>query len=737
MANRSGRSVSFTPFRPQGVLAEGQLAVARPGGEALAGAAASFGTLARSLGGMADSLAAAEGERAGLAAGNDPSFRPGRRGTIRGRAHDKAAIETYLNNLDARLRLDMQDVFEAHRDDPAGLRGAFDGLAEKFRRDDVFPEIAGAFEAQFARLRLPFQNRSLDNAESERRARDYGELVRTVNELDTARSRQLAALDPNDPAAVDALIGTQNAIETQYDRAVERGLMEPAAAEKAKIEDRREAAVGFYGRQAEALRTPQEVAEFRETLREAHAAGRLDGVDGEGFDVLDGALARLQERRATEGRTASSALRRQIDSYVARVGDGVSPPTAEWSRLRLEAGQVPDGEALVQIARAKLVYAKIIRDRPLAEAEQAVARLRRETETAEDKEVLDFAEARLAAERNLVAGDTIGAGERRGLIETPSPLVLQRGQSAEDVAGQVAARVAQADAVAEQLGRPARYLRPGEAALIRDMAAADPETAVALAGGLVAGAGPRAGRLLSELGDDAPALAQAGAILAAGGAASAARDALIGARAPEGGGKRVDMPLETRAEVARSELGNAFAVQPEDGIRVKETARNITRTRLEAAGIDPGEDTDRAQATFTRALKEATGAVFVDGEQYGGIADYPDPAAWSPWAKAKKAVAPPGVRAGAFADVVRAIRDEDLAGLAVPPRAEDGTPYRARDLHAALPVAVAGGWRFALGDPASDDPRWIRGADGRPFTLDITTLLPRLRARVPGAFLGE
>jgi hypothetical protein len=51
-------------------------------------------------------------------------------------------------------------------------------------------------------------------------------------------------------------------------------------------------------------------------------------------------------------------------------------------------------------------------------------------------------------------------------------------------------------------------------------------------------------------------------------------------------------------------------------------------------------------------------------------------------------------------------------------------------------VATRGGYRFAAGDPASDDPKWIRGADGRPFVLDLERLEPALRKRVPGAYSG-
>jgi len=86
-------------------------------------------------------------------------------------------------------------------------------------------------------------------------------------------------------------------------------------------------------------------------------------------------------------------------------------------------------------------------------------------------------------------------------------------------------------------------------------------------------------------------------------------------------------------------------------------------------------------------------------------------------------------------DVINSIRDEDLSLLPVSPQAADGKAYTARDIQAAVPVAVPGGYRFAAGDPASDDPKWVRGADGRPFVLDFDSITPKLQPRVPGAFV--
>jgi hypothetical protein len=104
------------------------------------------------------------------------------------------------------------------------------------------------------------------------------------------------------------------------------------------------------------------------------------------------------------------------------------------------------------------------------------------------------------------------------------------------------------------------------------------------------------------------------------------------------------------------------------------------------------------------------------------------------WSSTKVPV-PANVRADSFRDVIRSITDEDLKSLPVPPQSVDGGSYRARDIAGATPVWVRGGYRFAMGDPLSSDPKFIRGADGNPFVLPFDKI-SQLGIRVPGAIRG-
>lgn len=736
MVNRSARRVPVTPFRAEARLPDGQLPVARPRGEDNRRIATSLSGLARQFGQMGDTFAAIEGRRAGASAGNDPDFRPTGAMTIRGRNFDAAGISSYVANLDAQMRSDMQDVYQAHENDPDGLKGALDDLKTLYERDHVFEEILPTFNADFERARIGYQNRALDNFNADRKAAAYGSLIERLNELSTTRSRALASLDPHDPAAVDMLVDMTGAIGDEYDRAVDGELMTPAAAATAKIADRRSAAVNFYTRQAGEIGTPAELETFRGDLRQRHAAGELVGIDGEGFAVLESNLQSIANRLETEGRSARSTLKKQIDSHVDRVAAGLSPPADEWQQILLAANGVPGGEEVVALGEAKLRVAEVIRDQPLPSARATVDGLRRSIAsdaTPAGAELVGFAEKQIETETQRVGTDMLGAAERRRLISEIVPLSLSAEGVGEGLAGEVSARVAQADAVAEAVGRVPQYLRPAEVADLKTLAATNPDAAIAAAAAIIEGGGAAAPDILKQLDSQARALSAAGVVMANGGSIEASRDILLGSRAPEGGGQWPTLTPTTRGRIGREVLGLAMVAQPEDTLRTQEAAYNIAKVRIAGNGTDPRVDVTAAEQVYRDALAEAAGAVTVGGEQYGGVADY----STGFFSFDKKVIVPPAIKASEFSNVVKSIRDEDLAALPAPPETEDGRAYRARDLHHALPVWTALGYMFSLGDPTDDDPRFIRGADGNPFMLDIEAMIPELRRRVPGAFLGE
>ena len=341
----------------------------------------------------------------------------------------------------------------------------------------------------------------------------------------------------------------------------------------------------------------------------------------------------------------------------------------------------------------------------------------------------------MADQRTELGRDPLGLAARKRIVPGIAPLDLalpaQGAAGADALAAQMRERTAQARAVGAEFGQQPVFLTPEEKARLGELAQAGGDPALTFAAAVVRGAGADAPAILAEIGGHAPVLAQAGNLLASGGDPQAARDALEAARlASEVKGATLPYVKPSRAaELARNGLGTAYVAHGEDQVRVVETAKAIAQTRVRRAGVAP--DSSEAETIYGRALQEAAGGVFVDGEQFGGVSGYRQ--GFFQW-NTPKVVVPAGVRADRFPDVIRAVTDADLAGLA---ETADGRPYRARDLHQATPVAVGGGYAFAMGDPAGEDPRYIRGADGNPFVLDWRKFEPILRERAPGAFLGS
>jgi hypothetical protein len=353
--------------------------------------------------------------------------------------------------------------------------------------------------------------------------------------------------------------------------------------------------------------------------------------------------------------------------------------------------------------------------------------------TAPDGKIIKFAEEQLEKQRTALNTDQLGFATQKGLIPQVAPIDFQGFAASEDpaaasvLAAQFRDRTAQARAVGGALSRAPQFLRPEETDRLKEIVDRGGPQALALAGAIVKGADSDAPKILSEISSDAPLLAQAGNIIAQGGSLSAARDAFTAAKVKADTGK--DLPgvaATVTGKLSREVFGSAFAMQGDDGNRIRTTADAIARTRL--GNIDP--KSSDAETIYKRALQEAAGANFVGGVQYGGVADY-KPGYWT----AYKVPVPSNIRADAFRDVVRSFRDDDLKALPVPPQTADGRAYSARDLAGAIPVAVRGGYRFAMGDPASNDPKFIRGADGAPFVLPFESL-QKVAPRISGAFLG-
>lgn len=742
MPNRFGRSAAgaVDPYKPHGILPDGLLPVARPDGSEDLQIANAANKVANTFGTIADEAAAHEGKAGGVVAGAEKDFRPTGSGTIRGKAYDDAAIKTYKDNLDASIRTDIQKVYEANKNDPAALTKGFDTLGEEYRAQHVFPEIAGEFNASFARLRMPYQNKALADVEERQKDERKGALIENITASQTFAARAAAA-DPTNPNTAIVVGGEATRMDKMIDEAVVNQTISAEQAAKLKITNRNSITTRAASAQAESLKTPEEVAQYRVNARKLFSEGKFKGLSADGFDELDGKLEQIQKAKKTEANAGETLLQKNVTDYVQRAADGFPLAADEWTRYASSAGaSTPKGQAILQEGEAKLQVATLLKGRSVEDGERLVSRMRAElgkdgATSERQADVLRFAEKYVQDQRKALNTDQLGLAERKGLVPAVAPIDFQGfGQSDDPNAAGVLAvqfrnRTSQARSVATEFQRAPQFLRPEEKDRLKEIVDRGGPKALALAGAIVKGADGDAPMILKEISDDAPLLAQAGNIIARGGSLSAARDAFQAGKIKAETGKELPgVSANVSSKAQRDEMGTAFSFQGADGGRIRATADAIARVRLDRGGVDP--KSSDAEKIYKRALQEASGAVFVDNVQYGGVADY-KPGYWN----AYKVPVPDGIRADAFRDVVRSIRDTDLRELPVPPQSADGKPYSARDLSGAVPVAVKGGYRFAMGDPTSNDPKFVRGADGSPFVYPFDNI-QQLVTRVPGAFLG-
>lgn len=753
MANRRGQNISVGgAFSPQPMLNSGVAPVAYADGSNLRVEADAYSRLANQLSNTADEFAIEEGRQAGVSAGNERDFRPTGGITLRARAFDRAAIDSYQDNLQADLRMDMASVYEqfvtlpASEQQPTRLAGMFAEVRQGYEANRVFDEIRGGFNNQWAVWETSYRKAAVDGWEARQRDQAQAATMSMLSASQTAVSRAIVigAENPETAALIEnERISRQAAINAAVSRGDLSAVQGQQILESAAKQD------GLRLEQARIgnLDTFEAIDAYETDFKARADAGRLDVLGDDGILAAAGAIDARRNALRTEGVRLGTRAKSQLDDIVKRAEDGFDIPAEELAAARTAALQTPDGESVVRLAESKLMIAAGMRGRGPEEIER-VATVMREQANVEGAnpnaaDLVRFTEGLAKSKRTALATDLVGQAERDRLV-APTPLDI----GSDAFAGQLGERLAAAKAAASTYGRPLQVLRPDERERLVALTQAGGDPALFVAEQIVAAAGPDAPTILKEVGGDAPALTMAGAILVNGGSRQAARD-LFQAQAIKAipGAKLMTLPPLDEAAIINETVGTAFLEHIEDGQRVRASTREIAAVRIEQGRLDPVSS--EAKAVFERALQEASGARFVDDRQYGGVGTV-RPAGIPIWGfreDLRQVVVPPGVDASRFGDLIQSITDEDLVGLpgipldeiaVIPgaPGTADGRPFRARDLHRATPVATKGGYRFIVGDPGESPPRYVTTQDGQPFRLDWQAIEPKLRTRHPDAFLG-
>lgn len=653
--------------------------------------------------------------------GKAGTWRPTGRDTVYGRAYDVSGTRTYLEMLDLAMEENQTAIFDAYKDDPAGLEKALDEGLTADLRDNVFEEIAPEYTVAWRKKAARLVSRAQSAAREREEAQNRMDFLGRVEDLENRKSQRLAGFDPGDPAAADDLAGLQASIDAHWESAAARGIVSPAEAEKYRRASRSDTTVGFYT--AQAARLPaDDIKGMRAAMTADYAAGKLAGVSADDWERIDKGLKAAESARRTQDEKADADLRRRGDEIAKRVGRGLPVAPQDIARLQLDARTAPNGQEIVSSTLLRLRVAEAIRTQPIGVIERNVKTLVGETATAED---IDFARKAIADHRADLRSDPLGVAERFGVLPVSDGLPLDGDIDPGAVSSAFSERMHAAKAAAAHFGVTPKFFRPGEAERIEAVLKADPARGLDLAAGLVDAAGGDADGILAELGGAAPALSLSGGLIAAGGNRQAALDLIAGFGKTPDGKDYPDMPVTKRVPDAQRLASAALAFAPAEVNRLDRAAAAIARKRLYEAGIDPKKED--AKPVYERAYQEAAGATFAGDVQFGGFADYAPPGWW--YGKGRVLV-PPSIRADRLPDVVEALTDGDLGGV----KGKNGKAWSARDFRTAMPVAVKGGFAFARGDIARGAPLFIADEKGDPIVLDLAGLRSVLEPRVPGAY---
>lgn len=376
------------------------------------------------------------------------------------RAYDKAFTRTYLTKVDAEIRRTAGEVAEKYRDDPATMEKAFGALKGELKKNHIYPEIMADFDIGFDRLSSGYLEQARGRARDNQAKADLAQFRTDTENLATEQARKLAGFDPKDGVAADMIAADQAAIDAHFDQAAARGVIDLDDAQKAKSGFRRETALRYYEKQADAA-SADDVAAMRAEMAADFASGGLPGLDGEGWSDLDRKLAAMEKQKRGEANTAARKLRDRGDDMAGRLLQGVEINQGELTQLMLDSGNSAEGKAQMTETMAKISTGRAIRDLPLPEGRAYVEGLRKQygdAPTESDARKLGFAEKSYLAKSKAIKDDPLTyAAQQSG--QTVQPI---DDTDANTLAQSMAARREQAINAARELGAPVSVFLPEE-----------------------------------------------------------------------------------------------------------------------------------------------------------------------------------------------------------------------------------------------------------------------------------
>jgi hypothetical protein len=703
-----------------------------------------FSDLSADIGRIADTAATIEGRTAGAEAGMSQEFRPTRHFSLRARAYDEAGIDAYRLTMKTRIAEETQKITHQFGGDPVRLRSAFADLQK--RETEGFPEITPEATAMIKRAEFSAMRGAVRSVAGAAHQTHVEALQKSLAARFSLIDRQAAVLGLD--AEADKKIAAElDSLRLDVRTAEKQGYIKPksaneviALAESTVVQAR---VNGAFDRLPDLPTREKFFQEFVQNYSDGKDS--FGNVDPKTFASIRNSLTSKLKTEVVQLSTAGREINVELDAIEKQLASsGVQPTQEQLLTLRSRVGATNDPLLAGRLQRTEtiLTLSEQLKKGTVQEAETELKRL-------DDLIAAKGASPDVLSARNAVNGivtrmkdelgkNVLGWADRTGLSKVP-PI---------DFAGEGAAykfrnRIAQAEAISGHYNVPPQYLLPEERTALERVAARGGEELIAVSRLIADAAGDRAPQVLREINQQSPIVAHIGALTRDGQGMNFAMDVAEALRVrqdPEAklpkwfSERQPEKVLQAQLKVSRDLFGNAFSLVPQTQRAIELTAAAAFQSRALRGGLDPALGGVNAQSTFTRTLQEASGATFdVTGNQFGGVTSISG-GFFSGRARTQVLV-PANVRADMFASVLTTITDNDLKTLPTPPVGPNGQAYTARDLQRARPVAVPGGYQFALGD-LEGDPRWMLGQDGATFVLPFYAMEQTLRERIPQAFRG-
>ncbi|MCE7026428.1 phage tail tip lysozyme [Jiella avicenniae] len=648
-----------------------------------------------------------------------------RPGTIRGDAFNAAVTGMHLDRLETAMSAQMDALAMQTPDDPAALSTALDALRGGYR-EGLEPREAAMIEGAFQRRKL-----GLVRSAATRWQQNFEDQRQAVFE-DTLASRQdnalrIARIAGTDANADAALAAEMEAMDRQISGSALSEVQKGRLRRKIETDVLSTRIAGGFDNQPDAVSR----ARFAETFQREWQDGKGFGgkVDAESYDRITADMTRRIEADQVAADKRNRAIDKEITGQIGLLKKGFPVPDDRRQALRAAVATTDDPalaqnldflDGLANWQRAHIGARPQVVD---AQIGALKTRMVQDGATPAALTTLDVMESLKSEMAKGLADDPVGWADRAGVARI-EPLDFS---SPEGMVKSLVERGNDAEAIGAHYGTEPKYFTPAEKTALARSLEDNPENLPVVAGALREAFGDKTPQALKEISKDAPVVAHVAGLYDATGSQTVAlevADALAW-RKLDGYEKTLPPPAQL-ADVARTGLGAALAQMPDTQMAITQTAALLFEARARRQGLsidDFDEPGSEAQDLYLKSLDDAAGGHSVGDVKMGGIVSV----------NGVKTIAPAMMMADAVEPLIWNLSQDDLATQA-PIKSVNGVPIRPKDLRNGRLVAAGDGlYHMTLGDPSSYDPRYVLGADGQPWTLDLRALTDSQRERGVGA----